>query len=80
MSNSGPVCFMKVVFWKLFSKFFCLCLSLEKLVNENHFLKVMNKLEMSCYLLIISNLIFKLLIAIYFVMNFFFQFHPLDLI
>jgi len=30
------------------------------------------------YLLIISNLILKLLIAIYFVLNFCFQFHPLE--
>ena len=34
---------------------------------------------MTCYLLIISNLILKLLIAIYFVVDlFFFQFHPLE--
>jgi hypothetical protein len=68
-------------------KLFCICLSLEKLVNEKHFSvkekfgsvsskvvffldgkhfsEVMKNLKMLYYLLIISNLILKLLIAIY---------------
>ena len=88
--------FIKEIFvsWNfLFEKFFfklsCVCLSLEKLVNEKyfpvkgkfdlvsrksiflknlsgkHFLKVEKNLEMLYYLLIISNLVLKLLIAIY---------------
>jgi hypothetical protein len=36
-----------------------------KNLGGKHFLKVVKKLEMSYYLLIISNLVFKLLIAIY---------------
>jgi len=95
--------FWKLVFEKLFFNFFCVCLSLEKLVNEKyfsvkknlawfpgkyfsfildgkHFLKVVKNLEMSYYLLIISNLILKLLIAIYIYiyLNICFQFHPLE--
>jgi len=27
----------KVIFWKSLSKLFCVCLSLEKLINEKHF-------------------------------------------
>ena len=30
-------CFLEVIFKKLFFKFFCICLSLKKLVNEKHF-------------------------------------------
>jgi hypothetical protein len=78
----------KLIFGKPLFKFFCVCLSLEKLVNGKHFsvkekfslvfrkvfsfilggknfLKVVKNLEMSYYLLIISNLVIKLLIAIY---------------
>jgi hypothetical protein len=39
--------------------------------------KSCKKFKISCYLLIISNLILNLLFAIYFVLNLFFQFHPL---
>jgi hypothetical protein len=92
----------KLVFRKSFSKFSCVCLSLEKLVDGKHFLvkekfdlvfrkvfsfyfggkhflKIMKNLEMSYYLLIISNLVLKLLIAIYILFWIFvFQFHPLE--
>jgi len=57
--------FWKLIFRKTFSKLSCVCLPLKKLVNGKHFLKIMKNLEMSYYLLIISNLILKLLIAIY---------------
>jgi hypothetical protein len=80
--------FWKIIFGKLVSKLFYVCLSLEKLVNGKHFPvkekfglvfkkvfsfyldgkhfpEVVKKLEMSYYLLIISNLVIKLLIAIY---------------
>jgi len=47
-----------------------------------YFLKVVKNLDMSYYLLIISNLVLKLLIAIYIyiyiILNIFFQFHPLE--
>jgi hypothetical protein len=38
-TNDPQVSFVlrKVVFWKLFFKFFCVCLLLEKLRNEKHF-------------------------------------------
>jgi hypothetical protein len=51
-----------------------------KHLGEKHFPDVVKNLEMSYYLLIISNLVLKLLIAIYiyFVLNIFFQFHPLE--
>jgi hypothetical protein len=45
-----------------------------------HFSRVVKNLKISCYLLIISNLILNLLIAIYFIFNHFFNFfyyHPL---
>jgi len=48
------------------------------ILSGKYFSEVVKSLEMSCYLLIISNLILKLLIVIYFVLNFFFQFHPLE--
>jgi hypothetical protein len=35
------------------------------ILSEKHFLQVVKKLEMPCYLLIVSNLVIKLLIAIY---------------
>ena len=48
------------------------------ILNGKHFPEVVKKLEMSYYLLIISNLILKLLIAIYILFWIFvFQFHPL---
>ena len=57
---------------------------LEKLEGK-HFPEVVKKLEMSYYLLIISNLILKILIAIYIYIYiyilfwiFVFQFHPLE--
>ena len=37
----------------------------EIILRNNYFLEVVKNLEMSYYLLIISNLVFKLLIAIY---------------
>jgi len=47
------------------------------ILGGKHFSKAMKNLEMSCYLQIISNLILKLLIVIYFVLNlFFFYFIP----
>jgi len=47
--------------------------------NLKHFPEVVKNLKMSYYLLIISNLILKLLIAIYILFwIFFFQFHPLE--
>jgi len=83
-------------------KLFCICLFLEKLIYEKHFLikekfslvfkkvfsfyfewktlfRVVKNLKMLCNLLILSNLVLKLLIAIYFVLNlvFSFQFYPL---
>jgi ssDNA-specific exonuclease RecJ len=49
------------------------------ILNEKHFSEVVKNLKILCNLLIISNLILKLLIAIYFVLNLvFFQFHPLE--
>jgi len=48
------------------------------ILSEKHFSKIMKNLEMLYYLLIILNLILKLLIAIYFILNFFFQFYPLE--
>ena len=94
--------FWKVVFEKLFSKLFYVCMPLEKLVSEKQFpvkgkfglvfRKVFSfyfgrktlsesceNLEMLYYLLIISNLVLKLLIAIYILFwIFIFQFHPLE--
>jgi hypothetical protein len=87
--------FRKVVSGKSFSKFSCVCLPLEKLVNgkhfsvkekcftfildRKHFPEVVKNLEMSYYLLIISNLILILFIAIYILFwIFIFQFHPLE--
>jgi len=47
--------------------------------TKNTFWKIMKNLEMSYYLLVISNLVFKLLIAIYILFwIFFFQFHLLE--
>jgi hypothetical protein len=58
-----------LVFRKVFSIYF----------GRKHFLEVVKKLEMSYYLLIISNLVLKLLIVIYILFwIFFFQFHPLE--
>jgi len=48
------------------------------ILGGKHFLEVVKNLEISYYLLIISNLILKLLIVIYILFwIFFFQFHPL---
>jgi len=50
-----------------------------KNLGGKHFPEVVKKLEMPYYLLIISNLIFKLLIVIYILfLIFIFQFHPLE--
>jgi hypothetical protein len=43
------------------------------ILGGKYFSEAVKNLEMSCYLLIISNLILKLLIAIYFVLNLFFS-------
>jgi len=48
------------------------------IIDGKHFLEVVKNLKISFYLLIITNLILKLSIAIYFVLNFFFQFHFLE--
>jgi hypothetical protein len=49
------------------------------ILGEKHFLEVVKNLEMSYYLLIISNLVLKLLIVIYILFRIFiFQFHPLE--
>jgi len=49
------------------------------ILGEKHFPEVVKNLEMSYYLLIISNLVLKLLIAIHILFwIFFFQFHPLE--
>jgi hypothetical protein len=82
-----PVCFMESGFLDITFQTFYVCLLLENfiLVSEKcfpfilggkHFIEVVKILEMSYYLLIISNLVLKLLIAIYFVLNliFFFNF------
>ena len=83
-----------LLFEKLFFKLFCFYLLLKKLVNRKHFPvkekfdlvnldgkhfpEVVKNLEMSYYLLIISNLVLKLLIAIYILFwIFIFQFHLL---
>jgi len=50
-----------------------------KNLGGKHFPEVVKNLEMPYYLLIISNLIFKLLIVIYILfLIFIFQFHPLE--
>jgi hypothetical protein len=49
------------------------------ILSGKHFPEVVKNLEMSYYLLIISNLVLKLLIAIYILFWIFvFQFHPLE--
>jgi hypothetical protein len=50
------------------------------ILDGKYFSKVVKNLKISYYLLIITNLVLKLLIAIYFVLNLFFQFHPWNLI
>ena len=52
----GCVCFLESNFRKLFSKLLCVCLPLEKLINEKHFL-VKGKFD----------LIFKKVFSFYFV-------------
>jgi len=47
------------------------------ILGGKRFPEVVKNLEMLYYLLIISNLVLKLLIAIY-ILNIFFQFHPLE--
>jgi len=91
-----------LLFEKLLSKLSCVCLLLEKLINEKyfqvknkiwsgfqksvflenlgvkHFPEVVKNLERSYYLLIISNLVLKLLVAIYILFwIFIFQFYLL---
>jgi hypothetical protein len=54
-------------------------LSFLSILSGKHFSEVVKNLEMLYYLLIISNLILKLLIAIYILFWIFvFQFHPLE--
>ena len=49
------------------------------ILDRKHFLKVVKNLDMSYYLLIVSNLVLKLLIDIYILFRIFvFQFHPLE--
>jgi len=49
------------------------------ILGRKHFPKIVKNLEMSYYLLIISNLVLKLLITIYILFWIFvFQFHPLE--
>jgi len=48
------------------------------ILDGKHFPEIVKNLEISCYLLIVLNLIFKLLIAIYFVSSLFFQSHSLE--
>jgi hypothetical protein len=55
----------------VFKKVFFLILGIK------HFLEIIENLEISYYLLIISNLVLNILIIIYFVLIFF-QFHPLE--
>jgi len=94
--------FQNLFFGKSLSKLSCVCLPLEKLVNEKnfpvkkiwlgfqesvflenlgrkHFPEVVKNLEMSYYLLIISNLVLKLLIAIYIVLNIYFSISSLKI-
>jgi Na+/alanine symporter len=44
--------------------------------SGKYFSEIVEKSDMSCYLMIISNLILNILIAIYFVLNLFFNFIP----
>jgi len=46
------------------------------ILGGKHFSEVMKNLKISCYLPIISDLVLKLLIAIYFALIFFFNFIP----
>ena len=48
------------------------------ILNGKHFPEVMKNLEISYYLMIISNLIFKLLIALYIYLNIFFSISSLE--
>ena len=64
LKSEGNIYIYIYIYMKFFFKFFCVCLLLEKLVNGKHFLEVVKNFEMSYYLLIISNLVLKLLIAI----------------
>jgi hypothetical protein len=48
------------------------------ILGGKHFPEVVKNLEISYYLLIITNLILKLLIAIYFVLNLLFLISPLE--
>jgi len=67
-------------------KLSCVCLLLEKLVNEisfildgKHFLKIAKNSKIYCYLLMISNMAFNLIIVIYFVLNLFFSISSLKI-
>jgi hypothetical protein len=51
----------------------------HNILSGKYFPEVVKNLEMSCYLLIISNLVLKLLIVVYILFWIFvFQFHPLE--
>jgi hypothetical protein len=47
------------------------------ILEGKHFPEIVKNIKISYYLLIIINLILKLLIAIYFILNFFCSTHPL---
>jgi len=70
----------KIDQWKIFFSQKKLTWFLKKcffFFGGKHFSEVMKNLEISYYLLIIINLVLKLLIAIYFVLNLFFLISPL---
>jgi hypothetical protein len=68
MKNIFVKNFFDLVYMKLFFFF---------ILSRKYFLEVVKNLEILYYLLIITNLILKFLIAIYFVLNlFFFNFTP----
>jgi len=50
------------------------------ILDEKHFLKIMKNLEISYYLLIISNFVLKFFIAIYICFEYFFQFYSLEFV
>jgi hypothetical protein len=70
---------MKNIFWSMKNLAWFPRKCLPFILGEKHYSKVMKNLEMSYYLLITSNLILKILIAIYILFWIFvFQFHLLE--
>jgi len=64
--------FLLIFFYDFFLKFVLVFRKIFSFIlDRKDFLKVMKNFEISYYLLIITNLILKLLIAIYFVLIFF---------